>query len=573
MTKINHDNNPYYPWRFYCVLLILMILAGLLTARMVYLTVFDRSFLLNQGNSRYLRLMEIPAYRGMIMDRHGEPLAVSTPVDSVWINPQDFDDSSQNEINLSQLLNITPQEIHHLMQQSSEKEFVYLKRNVNPGISKQVAALSISGVYLEHTYRRYYPEAEVAAHVVGFTNVDDQGQEGLELAYNSWLQGRAGKARVLKDLYGHVLAVLDNIKEAESGHDLTLSVDEQIQFLAYSVLKSTVEKYHAISGSVIVMNPKTGEILAMVNQPSYNPNQRLNLVIAATRNRAVTDVFEPGSTLKAFSIAAALSSGKYTPLTKVDTNPGWLDVGRNRVFDDKHEKNGVITVTRVLQKSSNIGAAKITLSLPPENLLNLLRQMGFGDRTLSAFPGESAGSLPRLDQLRPFELATLAFGYGISVTTLQLTQAYAAIANHGLQCPPTFLKRDTAPTCVQVMNPALADQMLSLLEVVMEGDGTGRAARVPGYRIAGKTGTAYKAEAFGGYNRDNKRFTSSFIGIAPVEDPQLVVAVIVNEPQAGYYGAVVSAPAFAQIMGGSLRILNIQPTVNDSDMGQVKVIE
>lgn len=548
---------PFFRWRFYCIIFFLLLIVVLLSLRVGYLTIFNRAFLLKQGNSRILRTMAVPAYRGMIMDRRGEPLAVSTPVDSVWINPQDFPDTSENAAALGKLLRISSHEINQLVSNNSDREFVYVKRNVNPDISKEVSQLSIPGVYLQRAYRRFYPEGEVISHVIGFTNVDDKGQEGLELVYNDWLQGAPGVQRVLKDLYGNVVAVLDTVHDSKSGHDLVLSIDERLQFLAYQVLKSTVAKYRAASGSVVILDPKTGEILAMVNQPSYNPNRRQDQDFGQFRNRAVTDMFEPGSTMKAFSVANALESGKYTPHTLINTNPGWLLLGHNRVYDDKHRNNGVLTVTQVLQKSSNIGVAKMMISLPPEHFINLLRRIGFGERTASAFPGESAGALPMPDRWRPFVLATLGFGYGISVTPLQLAQAYAVIANRGMKCPVTFLKRSESPVCRRAMEQKNADEMRKLLETVVQAGGTGVYANVPGYRVAGKTGTAYVAE-HGQYNHN--RYYSSFVGMAPIDDPRLIVAVVLKDPKGYYYASLVAAPAFSQVMSGALRILGIPPT-------------
>jgi len=545
--------------RFWLILSGLLILIGIITVRMVYLTIFDRSFLQHQGNMRTLRTINIPAYRGMITDRNGVPLAISTPVDSVWANPKDFAASTKNARQLSHLLNIPFSHIKHTIRQNKHREFVYLKRGVNPETSQNIAELALSGIYLEREYKRYYPQSEVASQVVGFTNIDDQGQEGLELAYNSWLKGTPGKEQVLKDLYGHVVAVLNDTKLAKSGHDLILSLDNRIQYLAYRSLKNAVIKYHAKSGSVVVLNPKTGEILAMANMPSFNPNQRPSHDYGQFRNRAVTDMFEPGSTMKAFSIASALDSGKYTDETIIDTNPGRLKVGKNIVHDDEWVNHGKLTVAQVLQKSSNIGATKMTLSLPPEHFLDLLRRVGFGERTSSNFPGESPGALAYHDTWQPFVLATLAFGYGISVTPLQLAQAYGIIANDGLQCPITFLKRDTPPQCVRCMDTKVANSMLKMLELVVQTGGTGFRAKINGYHVAGKTGTANIA-GLHGYNKH--RHTASFVGIAPASNPQLVVAVVIRDPrntQDKYYGGTVATPAFAKIMGGSLRILNIAP--------------
>ncbi|MGD9108028.1 MAG: penicillin-binding protein 2 [Gammaproteobacteria bacterium] len=544
--------------RFWLLLSGLFILIIILTARMIYLTTLDRSFLLHQGNMRTLRTINIPAYRGMISDRNGVPLAISTPVNSVWINPKDFICIAKNTQQLGHLLNISSKRIRQIVHKNKNREFTYLKRGVNPETAQEIAKLALSGVYLEKEYKRYYPEGEVTSQVVGFTNIDDKGQEGLELAYNSWLRGTPGKERVLKDLYGHVVATLNDVQTAKSGHDLILSIDNRIQYLAYRYLKSAVIKYRAESGSVVVLNPKTGEILAMVNQPSFNPNQRPSHDYGQFRNRAVTDMFEPGSTMKAFSIASALDSGKYTDNTIVDTNPGRLKIGKNIVHDDDWKNHGKITVSEVLQKSSNIGAAKMTISLPAEHFLDLLHRVGFGERTRSDFPGESPGSLSYHETWQPFVLATLAFGYGISVTPLQLAQAYGIIANNGLQCPITFLKRDddVKITCTRAIDAKTAQSMLQMLGLVVQQDGTGFRAKINGYHVAGKTGTAHIAKPHGYYKH---RYIASFVGIAPASNPQLVVAVVLKDPHNGYYGGTIAAPTFAKIMGGALRVLNIAP--------------
>jgi cell division protein FtsI (penicillin-binding protein 3) len=543
-------------FRFWIVLSIFIILMCVLVGRLIYLTVLDRSFLLNQGDSRYLRVMDIPAYRGMILDRTGEPLAVSTPVETIWVNPQDFPATDADILQLSLLLKLPSEQIKTLLQQHQNAQFVYLKRDVDPQLAKRVEALSIPGVYLMHGYHRFYPEGEVASQVVGFTNVDEDGQEGLELAYNDWLKGVPGKERVLRDRYGNMVAVLGEVRAAKPGHNLMLTIDRRIQFLAYRVLKETTEKYQAESGSVVVENVKTGEILAMVNQPSFNPNQRPKQEIGQFRNRAVTDTFEPGSTLKAFSIASVLVSGKYTPTDLINTHPGHWKIGKNEVKELRHHDYGVLTLTQILQKSSNVGVAKVILSLPPEYLARLLRQVGFGSLTQSGFPGESPGMLATPGEWQPFVLATLAFGYSISVTVLQLTQAYSIIANGGSRCIPTFIA-NRPPYCSRVLDARVSAEMLQMLKSVLASGGTGTAARVLGYSVAGKTGTAAIAKKKGGY--DERHYTASFVGVAPANNPVLVVAVVVRDPKGQYNGGVVAAPAFSKIMSGALETLGIPP--------------
>jgi len=542
-------------WRLYLLWGVLSVAVGGIVWRLVDLNVVDRAFLLKQSQARILRTLHIPAYRGMITDRLGTPLAISTPVESVWVNPKLFHASQQQLNQLAQLLHLPAHYILRRTKKVPGREFVYLKRRNSPQVAKQIKALDIDGVYFQREYKRFYPEGEVAAHVVGLTNVDDAGQEGLELAYNHWLAGQPGKKEVLKDRLGHIISTLAITKVPQQGRNLTLSIDHRIQYLAYSTLKHVVDKYHAQAGSVVVLNAKTGEILAMVNQPSYNPNNRPKDHDGRYRNRAVTDTFEPGSTMKPFNIAFALQSGEYKPSSTINTNPGRMKVGGYTIKDDGLNY-GVINLTQVLQKSSNIGAAKILMSLQPQLYWRLLRQMGFGEPTRSGFPGEENGSLLPRRVWYPSVVATLAYGYGVSVTTLQLAHAYSILADHGLNRPVSFLKLDNVPAGVEVLNPDVAKEVLTMLETVVKKGGTGTRAQVPGYRVAGKTGTAYIAGP-NGYNKH--RYISSFVGIAPVSHPELVVAVVIRDPKGQHFGGIVAAPAFSKIMGGALRILDIMP--------------
>lgn len=542
-----------FSWRY--LVLVGLLLAGMLglIGRMIDLSVFNRSFLMKQSEARILRSVDIPAYRGMMTDRNGIPLAISAPVDSVWVNPEAFQANADQLKQLATLLHISDQELQQHTHKENGREFVYLARGLPPETASQIKALNIPGLFSQREYRRFYPSGEVAAHVLGFTNVDDSGQEGLELAYNDWLHGVTGKRQVLKDRLGQIVASLGVLRPPAEGHDLVLSIDSRIQYLAYSALQTAVPKFNAESGSIVVVNNTTGEILAMANYPSYNPNARAEHD-SRYRNRAATDLFEPGSTMKAFSVASALASGKYTPTSIVDTRPGWMNISGRIIRDDGDF--GIINLTQILQKSSNIGAAKITLSLPPENLYNFLTRMGFGQRTDSGFPGEASGVLIKERIKRPTDLATMAYGYGISVTALQLVQAYVILASHGIKRPLTFVKTGQPASQQQIISPQLADQMLLLLKAVVEGGG-GVAARIPGYTIGGKTGTAYIAGP-NGYQKN--RYTSSFIGIAPLSNPHLVVAVILHGVQGNiHFGAQVSAPVFATIMGEALRYMNIAP--------------
>jgi len=543
--------------RFWFAVTFLLLLISGLAWRMVYLMVLNRDFLLTQSNARVLRVIDIPAYRGMIVDRNSKPLAVSTPVDSVWINPSQFNAEPQDLTELCRLLDIPLVDLQQHLKQDPEREFMYIKRRLNPALAAQVKGLNIPGVYLQREYRRYYPEGEIAAHILGFTNIDDQGQEGLELAYNDWLRGVPGKKKVIKDRLGHIIANLQVIQEPQPGHELPLSIDRRIQYLAYRELKDAVERYKAASGSVIVVDVKTGEILAMVNQPSYNPNNRPQDHDGRYRNRAITDVFEPGSTAKAFSVANAFMHGNFTPETPVDTSPGWMRV-EGKVVRDIHN-NGYIDVTRVLQKSSNIGVTKLTLAVPPETLWTTLHNLGFGQPTAINFPGESSGFLPFHKKWHPFTLATLSFGYGFSVTNLQLVQAYTTLAAGGLKRPLSLLKVDAPKAGEQVIEPKVARQVLTMLETVVEEGGGAIRANVPGYTVAGKTGTV---RIVGPHGYDPHRHIGFFVGVAPAANPRLVISVMINDPQAGgYYGGIVAAPVFSKVMAGALRIMEVPPEV------------
>lgn len=547
----------YIAWRFYLILSLIVFVVFGLIFRVLDLAILNQPFLKHQGDERVLRLVSTPAYRGMIFDRNNFPLAVSTTVYSVWINPKEFDLNKEPVDALAKILALPPKEISSKIAQYKKKnrEFVYLKRSLPPEVAHQLKALNLTGLYTQEEFRRYYPEGEASAHVLGFTNIDDKGQEGLELAYNEWLQGEQGKKWVIKDRLGRVISDVKLVSEQKAGHDLTLSIDRRIQYIAYRELQAAVKENNAASGSIVVLDTRTGEILAMANVPSYNPNKRPIQSKEQLRNRAVTDIFEPGSTIKAFSVASALDSGKFKPTTLIDTYPGWIRVGRNVVKD--HQNYGLLTVTGVLQKSSNIGVTKMILSLPPNQLWSLLHRVGFGEITGVGFPGEQSGVLIKHDPWGQFVLATLAFGYGVSVTTLQLARAYSVLANNGIKMPVSLLKLDNAPKGERVMDEKNAKQMMLLLEAVVTKGGTGELANVPGYRVAGKTGTAVLAGE-GGYQQHH--YTSSFVGIAPVSQPRLVVAVVIRDPKGkNYYGALVSAPVFEKVMENSLRILDIPP--------------
>lgn len=549
-----------YRWRFYVVILGLLLLMGLLIARLIDLNIFQRPFLLKEGQARVLRKVTLQSYRGMITDRNGEPLAISAPVDSIWMNPKIFEADHEQIRSLAKLLKIDPAAIAH-DEKLLKKEFVYLKRLVPPDLANEVMDLKIKGIFEQKTFKRYYPQGEVTAHVLGLTNIDDQGQEGLEFAYNDWLAGKSGQKEVLKDRLGHVISEVALLRKSQPGQNLTLSIDNQIQYLAYRSLKEAVEKFHAASGSIVVIKVKTGEILAMVNQPSYNPNLPIQKNDSRYRNRAVTDSYEPGSVIKPFTVAFALESGKYTMKTLIDTNPGWMRIGGFKISDDT--LNGEVDLTKLLQRSSNIGAAKIMLSLEPNQFYQMLKDFGFGDRTDSGFPGEARGLLIAHPVWYPSVIATMAYGYGIAATTLQLAHAYAIFANDGKNVPLTFLKTDTVPEMKRIIPSSVAHKVLQMLEAVVEGEGAGTLlAQVPGYHVGGKTGTAYIAIP-GGYDRH--RYMSTFVGIAPISDPQIVIAVDIRDPKSRHFAAEVSAPVFSKVMGGTLRILNVLPDNSSSE--------
>ena len=559
-----HENKykDNYNWRLPILASILFLaLLGLL-GRILYLGIIKHSFLLRQSNMRSVRDVNMPANRGMIIDRNGKPLAISIPVASIWVNPKIFHASGEQLTGLADLLGMSVAALTNKISKQQQREFVYLKRSVPSEVAAKIAQLHIAGIAAEKNYKRYYPEADAMAQVVGFTNIDDIGQEGLELAYDAWLRGIQGKMRVVKDCLGNTIANLGVIATPKQGHDLVLSVDRRIQYLAYQELKKTVDKYNAESGSVVVLKVKTGEILAMANFPSFNPNNREGVFIGRVRNKAITDMFEPGSTIKALTIANALNSGKYTPNSIIDTGTGRMMVDGHLVHEHKFHHYGAITVTDVLKKSSNVGVTKMTLSLPNNSLPNLLRAIGFGSSLNSGFPGETTGFLPNCAHWRPHALATLAFGYSVSTSLLHVAQAYAIVASLGVMRPVTFLKQDTAKPGKQVLSSKVCQQLLTMLETVLDIGGTGTQAQIPGYRVAGKTGTAHIAK-HGGYYTD--RFFATFVGIAPVSNPEIVIAVMIKDPRGAHFeGGMIAAPVFANIMNGTLRILGIAPDAKES---------
>ncbi len=542
-------------WRRLTVVAILLIVFSGLVWRAIDLQLNHKEFLQTEGNARYLRIAKVPAHRGKILDRNGYPLAISTPVDSVWANPGELRPSGARFNRLVKMLGLDARALRRELKARKDREFLFLKRQLDPALAERVMALGVNGVYLQREYRRYYPMGEVAAHVVGFTNVDDVGQEGIELAYEDLLGGTSGSKRVLRDRTGQFVADVERIKAPKAGRDLVLSIDKRIQDLAYRALLAAVKHNKARAGSAVVLDARTGEVLAMVNQPSYNPNNRSDRVGSRFRNRAITDVFEPGSTAKPFTVAAALGSGRFSTDTLVDTAPGHLKVGKYLVKDSRN--HGKIDLGTIVQKSSNVGASMIALALPPEELWQTFARFGFGERTGAGFPGEAEGVLNHYFEWGDVHKATLSYGYGISVTTLQLARAYAAIANDGKLPRVTFEVAHATPPATQVVSQDVSLKLRRMLETVVTSGGTGTRAQLDGYRVAGKTGTVRKVTP-SGYSED--RYVAMFAGIAPMSSPRIVTVVVIDEPDAGdYYGGEVAAPAFADITQGALRLLGVAP--------------
>ncbi|GMV28407.1 MAG: penicillin-binding protein 3 [Rhodanobacteraceae bacterium] len=533
--------------------LMLLTLAGTgLVVRAVDLQVLRKDFYQEQGDARYLRDVPIPVSRGAVLDRNGEPLAVSTPVESIWANPRELLQHAGRIPELAAALNIDEAVLRQKLDQRADKEFLYLKRHLNPDDALLILERKIPGVNAQREFRRYYPSGEVTAHVLGFTNIDDRGQEGLELAFDEWLAGKPGAKRVIRDRLGHVVEDVELLREPQPGRDLTLSIDRRIQSLAYRELKRALLEHGATSGSIVVLDARNGEILATVNQPSFNPNAVNNGDTSIRRNRALTDVVEPGSTVKAFTIAAGLESGKWKPDTPIDTTPGTMPLAGHVIRDTSNK--GLIDVTGVLTRSSNVGATKIALSLSNEHLYDMFKRVGFGESTGSGFPGEAPGVLPPARSWGVVEKATLSYGYGLSVTPLQLAQAYAVLADGGRLRAPTFVKGAQNPERA-VIDPALAQTIVTMLETVITPRGTGLRAAVRNYRVAGKTGTSRRAVA-GGYD---SRYISTFAGLSPASNPRLVGVVVIHDPKGAYTGGMVAAPAFSRVMDGALRLLDVPP--------------
>lgn len=539
-------------WRSRCVLGLLAASFLLLAGRAVYLQLLANDFLRAKGESRYSRVIEISANRGRVLDRNGEALAVSTPVKSIWAIPDDVVMDARQLDRVARLLGMPKAEISRRLAEG-ERDFVFIKRQVAPEVAQSVADLGIPGLYQSREYRRYYPGGEVMAHVLGFTGVDDVGQEGIELAYQRHLAGKPGSKRVIKDRLGQVVEDVESLHEAQEGRDLVLALDSRLQNLAFGQLKSMVDAQRAKGGGIVVLDVATGEVLALANLPTYNPNNRAKLTGAQLRNRVVTDEFEPGSTLKPFTIAAALDHGRITPTTLIVTAPGSLTIGAATIRD-AHPQTA-LTVAQVIQKSSNVGAAKIALGLPPEMMWRMFDALGFGAAPRLGFPGEANGKVRPFKTWRPVEQATMSYGHGIAVSLLQLARAYTVFARDGELVPLSLLRIDMPAAGKAVLAPQTARDVRSMLELAVQPGGTAPRAQIIGYRVAGKTGTAHKQES-GGYAAD--KYVSSFVGFAPASRPRVVIAVMIDEPAAGkYYGGEVAAPVFAKVMEGTLRILGV----------------
>ncbi|HSI21571.1 MAG TPA: penicillin-binding protein 2 [Methylophilaceae bacterium] len=550
MNRANHLPIKFPSWRRRVLLLAVLSGFAVLLGRSVYLQAMHTDFLQQKGDARYSRTMSLPAHRGMITDRHGEPLAISTPVESIWASPPDVEAEPAQLKKLAELIGIKQADLHKKL--SKDRSFVYLKRRMPPPDAARVMQLGIPGVFMQREYRRYYPAAEVTAHLVGFTGIEDKGQEGMELVFQKWLSGKSGSRHVLKDRRGHIVEDLEAVKVPQDGHDLALSIDRNIQYLAHRELARAIEERKAKAGAIVVLDAKSGEVLAMANQPVYNPNNPVKIA-GKSRNRAIVDIFEPGSTLKPFTAAAALEAGTFKAESHIETAPGYMRIG-SATIHDAHPQ-GMLTVSEVIQKSSNVGAAKMALSLQPQYLWSTFNQMGFGSPVNIGFPGEATGKLRPYKSWRPIEQATMSYGHGISLSLIQLARAYTVFANDGEIKPVSLLKLKEPPVGQQVFSAATARSVRDMLETVVQPGGTAPHAQVMGYRVAGKTGTAHKLDV-GGYAAD--RYVSSFVGMAPASNPRLIIAVMIDEPSDGkYYGGTVAGPVFSAVMAGALRQLAV----------------
>lgn len=564
-TKQTHT----FAMRRKLLMLAILIVFVVLFGRALQLQLLHADFYQQQGSDRRVRVVEIPAYRGLIKDRNGEPLAISTPVYSVWADPKKALEKPEGITQVAQMLSIKPADLMKKLQARKNKRFVYIKRHVLPDVVKSMIDTKISGIELKREYRRYYPAGEMSSHLVGLTNIDDHGLEGVELAYDDWLKGVSGKKRVLIDGTGTVISNIDLVQEPRHGKDLLLSIDRRMQYMAYRELKKAVLQHGAEAGSVVVLSVDSGEVLGVANYPSLNPNNRAKASYNLIRNRAITDVFEPGSTIKPFLVATALDTGKFNPNTPIDTSPGYYQLGTTRVRDFKNY--GLIDVSAVLSKSSNVGAVLMALKIDEEKVWDTYQKVGFGKLSGSGFPGERAGELVNFTQWNKSQRATLSYGYGMSTTTLQLARAYSVIAADGVLRPATFLYANESSPAERVMSAQTAKKVRQMLEGVVSESGTGSKAIMQGYTAAGKTGTSRKIEN-GKYVED--KHLALFAGMAPAEQPKVVVVVVIDQPsRGGYYGGAVAAPVFASITESALRLMNVPPQHSENTIRDVLITE
>lgn len=540
-------------WRSRVVLFLIFAAFLTLSGRALWLQGMSTDFLQKQGASRYARTLELPATRGKITDRNGQVLASSIPVRAVWAIPEDVLQAPSEKLkSLAKLLDMKERDLRRKL--DSDRSFVYLKRQVELDTVDKILKLGIAGIDTRKEYKRYYPEGNVMAHIVGFTNVEDKGQEGMELAFQKTLVGVTGNRRVIKDRLGRIVEDIESVREPHDGKDLALSLDSKIQYIAFSALKEAVESSKAKAGGIVVLDAKTGEVLALANLPSYNPNNRATLSGAQLRNRVITDTFEPGSTLKPFAVALGLETKRVRPNTMIDTAPGRMTIG-TATISDAHAA-GVLSVAQIIEKSSNIGTAKIALRMEPQEMWDLFTSVGFGQQPKINFPGAVAGRVRPYKSWRPIEQATMSYGHGISVSLLQLVHAYTIFARDGDLIPVTFQRASDQPIGQRIFSPKTAREMRSMLEMAAGPTGSAPRAQVPGYRVAGKTGTAYKIEK----GKYVKKYVSSFVGFAPVSDPRIIIAVMIDEPAPGrHYGGQVAAPVFATVTANALRSMNVAP--------------
>ena len=548
-----------FPWRFRLMVTLLGLMVAAICWRIIDLQVVDRDFLKGQGDARSLRHIPIPAHRGLITDRNGEPLAVSTPVTTLWANAKEMQTAKEKWPALAAALGQDPKALTERLEAQANKEFIYLVRGLTPEQGQSVLDLKVPGVYGIEEFRRFYPAGEVTAHMVGFTDIDDHGREGVELAYDEWLAGVPGKRQVIKDRRGRLIKDVQVTKNAKAGKPLALSIDLRLQYLANRELRNAIIENGAKAGSLVIMDVKTGEILAMVNQPTYNPNNRRNLQPAMMRNRAMIDVFEPGSTMKAISMAAAIETGRWKPSDTVEVYPGTLQIGKYTIKDVSRSEGPVLDLTGILINSSNVGMSKVAFDIGGETIFRLAQKVGLGQDTGLGFPGERVGNLPNYREWRKAETATLSYGYGISVTAIQLVHAFSALANNGRLAPLTLIKTDKMPQTTQVLPEAVAKTMQGMLTQVIEAPRGVFRAQVPAYHVAGKSGTARKTSVgTKGYAENSYR--SLFAGFGPMSDPRYAIVVVIDEPsKAGYFGGLVSAPVFSRVMSGTLRLMNVTP--------------